>query len=250
MQQSILEELKKAGLTPKEAKIYLAVLEAGQASILEISKLSGLNRTTVYGLLDSMVNKRFLHVSVKGKRQVYLAEPPAGLKLLLKQRVETLEGVLPELLSLAEKSEIKPKLRYFKGIEGIKTVYRNSLAAKEDSIIGFTGFEALVKPSHEIEQFWEHEYISKSKQFKKFGRLVVPDNPIGKRYKAQDQQHYRETKLVPSSQYNFETEILAYDDVVAFISYNTKEKFGLEIQSQPIANTIKMIFEIVWRTGY
>ena len=57
-----LEILKNIGLSPKEAKVYLAVLKLKKGLITSIAEQAGVNRTTTYDILEYL-NKKGLRTS-------------------------------------------------------------------------------------------------------------------------------------------------------------------------------------------
>ena len=82
----MIEELQQYGLTDKEAEAYLALLELGQSSILQLSSKTKINRTTLYYTIENLLLKRFLSQSKKGKQTVYVAEHPETIKQLFKEK--------------------------------------------------------------------------------------------------------------------------------------------------------------------
>ncbi len=244
------KELKKLGLDKNEAKIYLSLLELGPSGISEIAQKAEMNRTTLYSVFDRLIEKGLLSISISGKRRVYTAESPGKVKQIIKDQLAVLDELMPELLSRVRTIKNKPVFRYLDGLEGIKIAFLDSLKTKDETIIGFSGIEALTVSNKSLLRFWENEYIPKRKKLKKFVRLILPENEIGQNFKDKDAEHFRESKMVPGSRYNFECEIHTYDDIVTVVSYSQGEEFALEIKSKPIANTIKMIFQIVWTVGY
>jgi len=48
------ETLLQMGLNEKEAKVYLACLELGGATIAEIAEKSGVKRTSIYNFLEEL----------------------------------------------------------------------------------------------------------------------------------------------------------------------------------------------------
>lgn len=244
------QELKEIGLNEDEASVYMAGLELGPATVLEIARKTGLNRTTLYGVTERLMEKRLLTKSLTGKRTLYVAEPPERLTIMLKERLAKLDDLLPELISLGRKGVYKPKIKYFEGLEGVKTVYRDSLHSKDKTLLAFVGVERLNVRSDVLNQFWDREYIPQRKKAQLFGRLIVPDNVEGRAFKKKDETSNRESRLVPATSYNFEGEILIYDNVVAFISYTEDEEYALSLESKAIAKTLRMIWQIVWSAGY
>lgn len=247
---ALQKELKNIGLSDEEAAVYTAALELGPATVLEIARKTGLNRTTLYGVTERLTEKRLLVRSLAEKRTLYVAEPPEKLSLLLKERLSKLDELLPELLLLGRGRTFKPKVKYLEGLEGIKNVYRESLQSKEKTLLGFVGIERLTVKSNLLTHFWEKEYIPERKKRQLFGRLIVPDNAEGRAFKSKDAVSSRECRLVPASSYNFEGEIFMFENTVAFISYTEEEEFALLIESKAIAKTLKMIWQIVWNAGY
>lgn len=244
------QDLKEIGLTEDEAAVYTAGLELGPATVLEIARKTGLNRTTLYGVTERLMEKRLLTKSVAGKRTLYVAEPPEKLTLMLKDRLAKLDDLLPELLSLGRKSVYKPKIKYYEGLEGIKSVYRDSLQSKEHALYALVGVERLTAKSKELNAFWEGEYRIGRQKNKVVGKVIVPDNAEGRAFKEKDATSSRESRMVPANHYNFEGEVLMFDDIVCFISYTEDEEFALSLESKAIAKTLRMIWQIVWNAGY
>lgn len=48
------EQLEKLGFSPKEADVYLALLELGTAVVSDVAKKANINRSTTYILLDAL----------------------------------------------------------------------------------------------------------------------------------------------------------------------------------------------------
>jgi len=245
----IVKELQQYGLTDKEAEVYLALLELGSSSILQLSSKTKINRTTLYYTIENLLLKRFLSQSKQGKQTVYVAEHPETIKQLFKEKLKKFDTLLPELVTLMNKDAIKPVLKYYEGIEGVKEVYRASIQAQEDEIKAFTGIESLQVRDKALILFIQKEYIPGRKKHNKLAKLVLPDNELGVQMHKRDKQEFRESRLLPASTYNFECEIMCYDNVVSMISYHTHEVFAVSIESQTIANTMKMIWKLAWNSG-
>lgn len=243
-------QLTALGLPEKEGRVYVALLESGSSSIVELAKRSRLNRVTVYAVLETLISQKLVMITYKGKRKVYTVETPENLKRQLQDRLSNLENILPQLLLMANTGHVKPRVIYREGIEGIKNVFRDALKAKEKTIVGISGIDALTSKNDALMTFLEKEFIPGRKKRQIIVRLVMPDTPAGKRLKSRDQDHLRESRLLPASSYSFESEIWVFDDTITFISYSQGEEFGLSIQSNPIANSFKMMWRVLWNQGY
>ncbi len=104
------KELEKIGLNKKEAKVYLACLELFESTIGQISRKSGVKRTTVYDVVDSLKKKGLLSSLSKNQRTYYYAENPKKLERSLDEKKQILENAMPELMSLANMLDKKPKI--------------------------------------------------------------------------------------------------------------------------------------------
>lgn len=84
--QSLIATLEQFGIEEKQAKVYLATLELGQATVHELSEKSGIKRTSIYNFLEEMKNRGLLlEIELKGKT-ILIAEDPNNVKKGLKIR--------------------------------------------------------------------------------------------------------------------------------------------------------------------
>ena len=72
----MLNELKKFGLSEKEARVYLAALELGQASVQDIAKKSAVNRATTYLMIESLEKRGLMYKLIKNKKKLFAADTP------------------------------------------------------------------------------------------------------------------------------------------------------------------------------
>lgn len=243
-------KLKDIGLSEKESDVYLSLLEQGACSVTEIAKNTHIQRAQVYEVLESLREKDLTHTNLRGKRKTYYASAPEQLRHILNDKLALLDDALPELMTLSNSGDTKPIMRYVEGVSGIKEIYLASAEAQEKELYAFVGVESLTQRSKALQDFWDGAFQKKRKKNGVLGRIIVPDNPAGKAFQKKDKTNGRESRLVPSSQYNFPAEMLVYDDVVVFISYTKDEEFALSVESKAIAKTVKMIWQIVWNVSY
>ncbi|MEI7425995.1 MAG: helix-turn-helix domain-containing protein [Candidatus Moraniibacteriota bacterium] len=129
------DELEKIGLDKKESQIYLALLELGSANIGQIAKKSAVKRTTVYDILDSLKKKGLLGQTKQKNHTLFFAENPEKLERQIEEKKKIIQKVMPELLSIANRLEKKPKIKFFEGIAGIREVYEDTLKYPDQEIL-------------------------------------------------------------------------------------------------------------------
>ncbi len=148
----MLTELKNIGLSDKEARVYLAMLELGPATILEISAKASINRPTTYVEIESLKKMGLVSTQTKGKRQLFMAESPTQLgfiidreKKTVEQKKEVLSKVLPELTTLFNLAEEKPLVRFFEGKEGLIRMQDEFLKTKNKKIVAIASLDNVLQ---------------------------------------------------------------------------------------------------------
>ncbi|MFC1651629.1 TrmB family transcriptional regulator [Patescibacteria group bacterium] len=238
---SLLPQLQQIGLNQKEAKIYLANLELGEASIQEIAKKSGIKRTSIYNLIDDLVKRGVIHVVIKKNKKRFVAAEPGTLKEIIAQRKKALENILPDLKMLSGTTKEKPRVRFYEGLEGIKAVYNDTLIDKK-SIKAFTG----VTKGFAVLGKYGNEYIAKRAATKIKAQVITPNDAEGRMFKKKDRISQRITRLIPKKKFPFDIEINIYGNKVSFISYSKQRLMGVIMESPEIAKTMESIFDLSW----
>lgn len=232
--------LENLGLSQREAQVYLACLELGTSTVLQISRKADIARGSVYDLLESMLEKGYVSQLHRGKHVVYTALDPEALLKRTEENVRQFELALPELKGLFHKHS-QPKVRYFEGIEGIKRVTMDTLSATTE-ILNYAN-------SREIRAHWpsyDNDYVALRYKKHIFLKGIAPDDDFGKEVQQDDSRCLRETRLLPSKDFHFTNEINIYDNKVAITSFHN-ELIGILIESQEIADTQRDIFKMAWQ---
>src|SRR3989344_6015681 len=124
----ILErQLERLGFSEGEAKVYLAALELGETSVARIAQKAKVERTTTYLFLEALKRRGLIVLSKQGKKTVYAAENPKKLKAEMEEKKTFLDTLLPELLSITNAIDQKPKVRFFESREEMYDIYRETL---------------------------------------------------------------------------------------------------------------------------
>lgn len=231
--------LTKIGFSDKEAKLYLACLELGTATVIELSRKSGITRGSAYDILGEMLEKGLISKTLTGKHMVFSAVDPETLKKGYHDHLRDFELSMPELKGLFHKHS-HPRVRYFEGLEGIKRVYEDTLTATTD-ILNYAN-------SRTLRTYWpdyDEEYVKQRVQKQIFLKGIAPDDEYGRKVKQEDILCYREIRLLPQDEFSFTNEINIYDNKVAITSFQD-ELIGIIIESKEIAATQRDIFKMAW----
>ncbi|MEX0672441.1 MAG: helix-turn-helix domain-containing protein, partial [Candidatus Paceibacterota bacterium] len=100
------KNLQNLGMSEKEAKVYLALLQVDSASATELSRTTDIKRPTVYVIIESLAEKGLVSETTVGKRTQFQAESPERLETYVERRKQELNEQSKEL-----KSDVIPQLR-------------------------------------------------------------------------------------------------------------------------------------------
>lgn len=229
--------LTNLGLSPNETNIYLAALELGQTSAQRIAQKAQIKRTTTYSVLEGMVKKSFILKTNKDGHHQYIAENPKNLAERFKAHQKSFENVLPELEAIHNKREVKPKVLFFEGKDGILKVYEDTLKERPEEILEFNTSEIFKA----FESF-PIDYVEERKKRNIHALRIGPKDEQYSKHAKLDAEELSETKLIKN--FDIPIEINIYNNKVAFMSYT--DKIGLIIESEGIAKSMKKIYELLW----
>ncbi len=236
--------LLSAGFSDKETGVYFALLELGKGTVSQIARKAGINRTTGYDILDSLVAKEVISISGKEPKQEYVAESPEMIKSYVTREIENkkaalleVEKVVPELTTLHNISS-RPKVSFYEGKEGLQKVYEDTLSSHEE-ILAYASVE-------DIQPTLPHYFPEYYKRRAKKGihiRAIFPESPEARERASLDEEEIRQSTIVPKT-FGFHPEINIYDNKVMIASW--REKLGIIIESAEIADAMKKIYELAW----
>ena len=235
--------LTENGLGEKEVKIYLAALEAGEATVAAVARRAGVERTTVYNLLEDMRKKGLLSFTKRRGIQHVSALPPRVLVDRFKKSASLAESILPQLLELGYSSPLKPRMRFYEDMNGLKDILREVSHSKYPTA-GFTDYAAMPK---ELLTFICKEVVPRRRTHKNFIRLLAPRNAVNAAMQKDDARHYGEHRLIRFPAHVEHVEILLFDDTkTAFLSFAPRELFGTVIDSNAIHRMLLNLFQVLW----
>lgn len=243
----MLNQLKNLGLSENEAKVYMAMLELGPATVLEISAKAGVNRPTTYVQIESLKKMGLVSTQIKGKKQIFIAESPEQLEFLidrqkneLEQKKEELQKFLPELTNLFNISDSKPQVRFFEGKEGLIKMHSELLKSKTDEVVSFASTDGLLKLFPNYPQTLSSKRIQKGIRSR-----IIYSNSGGPVLKSHDESMLREAKYVSPDRFPFKSDIAIYGDNISVSALEGKV-VGVLITHKELAESFRALFNLLW----
>ena len=233
MEEKVLERL---GLNKKEVKIYLALLQLGESTVIEISRKSKVERTRTYGILESLIEKGLVSFITENKIKKFRAASPEKILLQLKEKEAAFMDILPMLSKLSKLKETKePTVDVFRGTRGVKALSNEILEVKKDCCalcedqwdekfrLFFTNFEKSI----------ERENLSERLLLKKKLNIIKSKNT--------------KIRFLPEKYSSHATTII-YGDRVGIIFFSDPF-LAIRIKSRQLADTYRNYFNLMWEVS-
>jgi len=241
-QHKLLEILEKIGLSQHESQVYLASLSLGSNTILNIGKESGLPRTTVYSIVESLKKKGLMFVEEKGFKKCYVPQNPKQLESVLEQRKDEFQKMLPEFSALYNLPESEGLIQYFEGFDSTKTVYNtliNDIKKNEEYLV-------IADQASWYEQdpkFFQNFMERRAKLPIKI-RMLLQDTPLAREHKKFQKNWNLTIKLLPKGTH-LNTDLVITPQHVMVQQFNPPI-MALLINNQSIIKMHQQLFEVMW----
>ncbi len=241
---SLEHALEATGLSDKAAKIYIALLQLGEGSVIDIAKKADLKRTTVYNILPDLMRQGLVETTIKNKHRVFFIDDVRRLELDAEQKVKSVSALLPQLRAIQNILPQKPKITFYEGIGGMKELYQDTLESVSlgGMILSYTGltdfFDMMPKDYYD----W---YVAERAKKKIRIHIIAPDSLTTRQWKKDAIKDLRQVKIIPAKDFRFKGDTEIYANKVALISY-AENFLGVIIESKEIHEMQKTMFELLW----
>jgi HTH-type transcriptional regulator, sugar sensing transcriptional regulator len=240
--ENLKEILVNIGLTENESSVYLTALSLGSTTILKLSKQAGILRTTVYSVVNSLKNKGLMHEVTRGFKTLYEAEHPNKLESILEERKRNLHSFLPDFLSLYNLKGSDSTLKYYEGLEAVKSVYeqiQEELKPNDDYMV-ISDIDAFL----DLDRKYFEKYVEKRSKQPINARAIVVDGETAQHMKKFEQNYNHQLKIISKDQK------ISVDLIITpyrLVMVNLENPISaLNIENPSIVRMHKEIFEMLW----
>ncbi len=130
-------------------------------------------------------------------------------------------------------------MKFYEGTEGLRDVYEDTLTSSEP-ILAYASIDDM----HKALPNYFPEYYKRRAQKGISIKGIVPMTEKALERSNFNTSEKREIAFVPPDKYYFSPEINIYDNKVMIASW--REKLGIIIESEEIADAMKKIYELAW----
>ena len=236
----MLNILSEIGLDAKESKIFFILLKRGYLPVRAIATETGITRTHVYTIAENLLKRGFLKESeVRGVKRyealaydelvAHVARRKSDLGLL-ETRLQQASGLFR---GLAAKGVPRTQVRFYEGIEGIKSLYEEVRADIEK-----------IKGKKELLTFWPTESLERAYPgfFEKqvyfdmpalVKRDIMYESPVTEKYVAmyRTKPTTHSYKIWPRAMGEFPTDVEIWGNKVSFTDVRDTPS-GIVVENQ------------------
>ncbi|MBI5035779.1 hypothetical protein HZC09_00395 [Candidatus Micrarchaeota archaeon] len=256
MTDRLLQELmSKLGLTKKQGQTYGCLFSLGTASAADIAQRTGINRTLIYDHLNTLVEKGMVSVSQINNKRAFTALHPRTLAKVLEDKNNEEEN--RRRTTLKDLKELLPNLeRQFNmtkrisasilmGQKGVHNLFQDvtaTLKKGQEDLVFIANHEGRELLGTTIKK-----YYAQSKRKGIRIRVIFDSRPQTVKIASETARLPNvKVKYLPAS-YSTLTTFHVYGSKVSLLLFSEGEVFGLLIDNQKIAASLKKHFEALWK---
>ncbi len=163
-----IEKLSEIGFTKNQARVYIMLIKQPGKSVGQISKELSIDRSFVYGVLESLTKKGFIYFALeKNKKRFYAENPKKIIEDLREKESKTIE-IVSELVKLRRPNKKISSMEVYEGKQALKKYIREIIGSKEFLTLGGGGKLNLFN----ILKYEHPHYFKELKIKKTFGKVI------------------------------------------------------------------------------
>lgn len=253
----ITDLLLKYGLSEKEIAVYTSLVQKGRATATELSRVTKINRTTIYSVCKELITKGFISEDPSSTPSEFVPLPPHDLKHLIlreeqnvQHRKNLIDQLIPELFSISKTTAYSPPKIQFKSEDDFEDyLYQQSMVwtesiMKTDGIWwGFQDTSFVENYDKYIDWHWEQPE-TKDLTLK----IITTTLDVEKKVDAKNRwPSRRHIKTWPKA-IDFTATTWVMGDYVVMAFTDKKPNYMIEIYDKAIAQNHRTLFEGIWET--
>lgn len=250
---NIIKYLDSLDCTKNEIQTFISLLNQPKGvGVIELSKLTNSPRATLYGHLDSLLQKGLITKSLSERGSIYFVEDSERIAVLYNEKIQKLKDSRNGLLKELKKQKIaptqQPKFMLYDTVQSARKIFHDILRSREPEIYWFWPVKEMIKFIPEETFSWfMHERVKRSIKlhmlWPETKKISLSDHPFLAH--KEDINPLREVRILPKEVDQFMGYGI-YGNKVAFISTN-REHYGFIIDSQELSMTLTVQFQYFWK---
>jgi len=241
-----IEELKKVGLSPTEAKLYLRLLKNGASDVKTLVESTGLYKTNTYEALERLCKKGIISKIVEEKKRVYHVQKPESFIEFIEKKKRELEEQSKIVKDLAKNIESMKKnansaetAAVFRGISGVRQIYSEIINEKLDYLVF-----GSPKESDELigDYYWQNLHLKQKEHHVKAKAIF---HKSLRNWKEKIDSNILDLRFF-DEKFESLTETTIYGSKVAFVIWSDIP-WVIIIDNSHLADSYRQLFNMLWK---
>lgn len=242
--------LQGLGLSNDESEAWLTLLIEGPKTHMGIAQSTGINRTTVYRLVDALSDKSLVHELATEQGNFIEAAGPETLALMLQrgeielaQKRQVLDELLGALPALQASDHTGFSVKTYYGVAGLKQMLWNELKMQTESV-QFTRTTLNDIAGVAFAEKFRAEIIARKIKQRALENVrgVTMAATKHQAYQNHYNVRYIEPRILAIGQ-----ELTVHDDIVSVYNWEDDMLVGTETKNAHYANFMRQVFETYWQ---
>lgn len=245
----------KLGMPVAVADIYVALHTYGPQTISDLARNSGMQRITIYRLLDELKASGLVEIEPQYKRNLIRAAPITNLQLLITQKEQELRELQNSYPAVSKAflhqatTAASTRVHFYEGVEGLRQMVWNQTKAKGENLAIL--YDTIQYPRRDNFTFFERWVTECNRKNVNF-RGIVGSHFIGSQQRWY-QNHTNERlknwnpRYIDEKIFPIAYSMVIYNDVVLYYDWGEEKILGIEIYNKKIANMQRQLFEMLWQ---
>jgi sugar-specific transcriptional regulator TrmB len=235
MEEEIKESLESLGLSEKEMKVYISLLELGDSPVNKIVSRSGLVRVTVYPILKNLIEKGFVSQYSMEKKSFFKAITPNLLLDKIKEKEFKLKLALPLIKSKTKTLNELTSIEQFKGTKGISSFFEKIYSGEDKELWAYGN-------GRFIDEIIKYQSLHARKlRINRKIKLNIIVNPIETDY-IEDPSYKKITNIKFNKKLEGMNIYIIFGKKITGILDITKEISAILIKNEEVADYHKFVF--------
>jgi len=235
------EELVESGLTLNQATVYLELLKHPEQSGGQIAKKIGIDRSFVYGILNSLIDKGLVVYVTKGNARLFSHSNPENLLKEVDEKRLKIKKIVTSLKEIKQSPQSQISVQVYEGKDGLKAFIRDLIESDSFVTFGGGGKFGIASLLETLKYEYPH-YLKEFKNKKINGKLITSPKNQELCRKAFEQYPLK-IKTLPSL--NSNVSITIANNKVAI--YSAEEKpYVIVIEDKNTSNMFRDYFDNLW----
>jgi sugar-specific transcriptional regulator TrmB len=245
-------------LNDKEKKVYLFLAKSGWNTVLTLSRNISIKRTTLYNILDSLIDKGFVDIKIEDKTTYYNVSGIEKIQIAIEKQksvVSKMEDSLKILNSslslLANSDDTKTSIHFYRGVSGVESAEWKTAIKRDTETLILSNSRWQIETGKEFAEKVRQQRLDNNSPVRELSNsdtfTIIPKNceiswTDNKEYLKKSYHHRQIDKKI----LNISNEILICKDSIYIYSLNNNEIVVIEIINKGYANMLRNLFEIAW----